>query len=123
VSDNDNTRRADRLQHEVLVAYRTVAGFMTDWAVNISKGGLFVNTRSPLEVGSEVKLILSLPDGNPTFDLLGRVSWVNPQSAAGEPGAAPGMGIEFLDVDTEKKARLEAFVKKLNESFFGQTKP
>ena len=111
---SDHPRRDDRLQHEILVAYRTVAGFMTDWAVNISKGGLFVNTRSPLEVGSEVKLILSLPDGNSSFDLIGRVSWVTPTSAG---GPAPGMGIEFLDVNPEKRARLEAFVEKLNASF------
>ena len=120
---SENDRQSDRLPHEILVAYRTVAGFMTDWAVNISKGGLFVNTRSPLDVGSEVKLILSLPDGNSSFDLLGRVSWVNPPGTSGGPGAAPGMGIEFLDVDAEKKARLEAFVQKLNASFSGQTKP
>jgi hypothetical protein len=49
----EEARRDSRLQHEILVAYRTVDGFMTDWAVNISKGGLFVNTRSPLEIGSE----------------------------------------------------------------------
>ena len=44
-------RRADRLQHELLVAYRTVDGFITDWAVNISRGGIFINTRNPLPVG------------------------------------------------------------------------
>ena len=32
-------RRADRLQHELLVAYRTVDGFITDWATNLSRGG------------------------------------------------------------------------------------
>ena len=55
-------RRADRLQHELLVAYRTVDGFITDWAVNISRGGIFINTRNPLPVGTTVRLIISLPD-------------------------------------------------------------
>ncbi len=105
----------------MLVAYRTVDGFMTDWAVNISKGGLFVNTRTPLDVGAEVKLILQLPDGNASFDLMGRVNWVNP--AGGEGNAAPGMGIEFLDVSAETRERLEAFVQKLNASFAGTPKP
>lgn len=114
---SDNARNDPRLHHEILVAYRTLDGFITDWAVNISKGGLFVNTRSPLDVGSEVKLIISLPDGKIPFDLLGRVTWVNPTTEGGAPGPAPGMGIEFLDVDSEKKARLEVFVKKLNETF------
>ena len=113
----DEARRDSRLQHEILVAYRTVDGFMTDWAVNISRGGLFVNTRSPLEIGSEIKLIISLPDGNFPFDLIGRVTWVNAPSDGRHPGPAPGMGIEFLDVDAEKRSRLETFVEKLNETF------
>lgn len=113
----EEARRDSRLQHEILVAYRTVDGFMTDWAVNISKGGLFVNTRTPLEIGSEVKLIVSLPDGEFPFDLIGRVTWVSATREGGHPGAAPGMGIEFLDVDSEKRSRLETFVKTLNESF------
>ncbi len=45
------TRKAERLQHELLVAYRTVDGFITDWAVNISRGGIFINTRNPLAAG------------------------------------------------------------------------
>ena len=44
-------RKSERLQHELLVAYRTVDGFITDWAVNISRGGIFINTRNPLAVG------------------------------------------------------------------------
>ena len=102
-----------RLQHEIMVAYRTVGGFITDWAVNISRGGLFVNTRSPLEVGAQVRLLLSLPDGNAPFDLEGRVTWSQPP----ESGQAPGMGIEFLDVDAKKQARIESFVEKLRADF------
>ncbi|MHB8877383.1 MAG: PilZ domain-containing protein, partial [Myxococcaceae bacterium] len=70
-------RRADRLQHELLVAYRTVDGFITDWAVNISRGGIFINTRNPLAVGTTVRLIISLPDTAFPFDLSGRVMRVN----------------------------------------------
>src|ERR1041385_8195996 len=97
------SRRADRLQHELLVAYRTVDGFITDWAVNISRGGIFINTRKPHPVGTVVRLILSLPDAAFPFDLTGRVIRVseydNPQNQV------PGMGIEFMDVDEEKRVR------------------
>ncbi len=103
-------RRADRLQHELLVAYRTVDGFITDFAVNISKGGMFINTRNPLSVGSIVKLIVSLPDAQFPFDLTGRV--IRTHVADGSDLIA-GMGIEFVDVDDEKKARLAKFVEKL----------
>lgn len=106
-------RRADRLQHELLVAYRTVDGFITDWAVNISRGGIFINTRKPLAVGTLVRLIVSLPDTAFPFDLTGRVARVsdfdNPDNQV------PGMGIEFVDVDDEKRSRIEKFVDKLRQ--------
>jgi hypothetical protein len=34
--DPSKQRQSDRLQHELLVAYRTVDNFVTDWATNIS---------------------------------------------------------------------------------------
>jgi uncharacterized protein (TIGR02266 family) len=104
-------RRAERLQHELLVAYRTVDGFITDWAVNISRGGIFINTRNPLSVGSVVRLIISLPDAAFPFDLTGRVIRVQPHDPQSDQMS--GMGIEFIDVDDEKRARLERFVDRL----------
>lgn len=107
------SRRADRLQHELLVAYRTVDGFITDWAVNISRGGIFINTRNPLAIGTTVRLIISLPDAAFPFDLTGRVIRVsefdNPSNQV------PGMGIEFVDVDEEKRSRIERFVERLRK--------
>ncbi|MGV3622973.1 MAG: TIGR02266 family protein [Archangium sp.] len=104
-------RKAERLQHELLVAYRTVDGFITDWAVNISRGGMFINTRNPLAVGSIVRLIVSLPDAAFPFDLTGRVIRVH----APDPDSdlIPGMGIEFVDVDEDKKGRIAQFVARL----------
>lgn len=106
-------RQADRLEHELLVAYKTVDGFITDWAVNISRGGIFINTRNPLAVGTTVRLIISLPDTAFPFDLSGRVTRVNhPHNPANH---VSGMGIEFLDVEDEKRERIERFVERLRK--------
>ena len=104
-------RNADRLEHELLVSYRTVDGFITDWATNIGKGGIFINTRHPLAVGTTVKLIISLPDQAFPFDLSGKVIRVNEYDNV--TNQAPGMGVEFVGVDDEKKARIEQFVSRL----------
>jgi len=113
VEKPDKARRANRLQHELLVAYRSMDGFITDWAVNISRGGMFINTRNPLAVGTTVRLIISLPDTAFPFDLTGRVTRVaefnNPSNQV------PGMGIEFVGVDDEKRARIERFVERLRK--------
>jgi uncharacterized protein (TIGR02266 family) len=112
--DNEKvTRKSERLQHELLVAYRTVDGFITDWAVNISRGGVFINTRNPLAVGSVVRLIVSLPDAAFPFDLTGRVIRVHPYDPEGDHVA--GMGLEFIDIDEDKRLRLERFVERLRK--------
>lgn len=105
------TRKAERLQHELLVAYRTVGSFITDFAVNISRGGIFINTREPASVGTIVRLIISLPDAAFPFDLTGRVIRMQPYDPQSDQMS--GMGIEFMDVDDEKRARLERFVDRL----------
>jgi uncharacterized protein (TIGR02266 family) len=106
-------RGATRLQHELPVAYKTLSGFITDWAVNISRGGLFINTPKPLPVGTPVRLIISLPGIAFPFDLTGRVAHVNALDP--RDTQVPGMGIEFVDVDDEKRAQLESFVDRLRE--------
>jgi uncharacterized protein (TIGR02266 family) len=93
------------------VAYRSVGSFLTDWATNISQGGLFINTRKPLPVGTVVKLIIQLPGAAFPFDMTGRVTRVCPREA----DAAPGMGIEFTELDGSKRERIEAFVEKLRK--------
>jgi type IV pilus assembly protein PilZ len=106
-------RMAPRLEYELPVAYRTVSGFVTDWAVNISRGGLFINTQKPLPVGTGVRLIISLPGTDFPFDLTGRVTRVN--ESHGTSNQVPGMAIEFVDVDDEKRSRIEAFVNRLRQ--------
>ncbi len=116
-----NQRRADRLHHELLVAYRTVDGFITDWAVNISKGGIFINTRKPLAVGTLVRLIISLPDAAFPFDLTGRVTRVHEYDNS--TNLVPGMGLEFVDVDEDKRIRIERFVDRLRKELPDSSPP
>lgn len=105
-------RQAPRLEHELLVAYKTVDGFITDWATNISRGGIFINTPNPLAVGTTVRLIISLPDAAFPFDLSGRVTRVN---EVNNPNQVPGMGIEFVGIDDEKRERIQRLVDRLRK--------
>ena len=110
-----NRRQAERLHHEIPVTYRSVGTFLSDWATDISQGGLFINTRKPLPVGTVVKLIVQLPGAAFPFDMTGRVTRV----AGWESHArmAPGMGVEFTDLDASKRERIDAFVEKLRKDF------
>ena len=108
--DPENRRRAARLQHELPVTYRTVGSFLSDWATDISQRGLFINTRNPLPVGTEVKLIIQIPGAAFPYDMVGRVARVVPLDAK---TGAPGMGVEFVDLDGAKREHIQAFVEQL----------
>jgi uncharacterized protein (TIGR02266 family) len=105
-----NKRRAARLQHEIPVAYRSVGSFLTDWATNISEGGLFINTRNPLPVGTAVKLLIQLP-GASSFQLDGRVTRVT--EFDNHANMVPGMGVEFTGVDDGRRREIEGIVERL----------
>jgi uncharacterized protein (TIGR02266 family) len=107
----DNQRRAVRLHHEIPVAYRSVGSFLTDWATNISRGGMFINTRKPLAVGTDVKILVQLPGTAFPYQLEGRVTRVTEYD--NHANMVPGMGIEFTDVDDAKRRDIETFVERL----------
>ena len=106
-----NKRKAARLHHEIPVAYRSVGGFLSDWATDISQGGLFINTRTPLPIGTGVKILLQLPGEQAPSALEGRVTRVTGFDNA--QNQVPGMGIEFTDVTAERREELERFVQRL----------
>jgi len=108
---NPIDHRAPRVEYELPVAYRSVAGFVTDWAVNLSKGGLYINTDKPLPVDTVVKLLVTLPGAHFPVELKGRVTRTNALGAA--PSQLPGMAVEFLDVDEDKRSRIGEFVERL----------
>ena len=104
----ENKRKTARLHHEIPVAYRTVGSFLSDWATNISQGGLFINTRNPLPVGTAVKILIQLPGASFPYQLSGRVTRVT--EFDNRANLVPGMGIEFTDIDDAKRRDIEAFV-------------
>jgi type IV pilus assembly protein PilZ len=112
-----NKRKAHRLHHEIPVAYRSVGSFLTDWATNISQGGLFINTRKPLPVGTSVKILVQLPGASFPFQLEGRVTRVT--EFDNHANMVPGMGVEFTDVDEAKRREIEKFVDRLSRELDG----
>src|SRR5512142_1495938 len=111
----DNKRVAARLHHELPVAYRSVGSFLSDWATNISQGGLFINTRKPLPVGTDVTIVIQLPGAAFPVQLGGRVTRVTEYD--NHANMVPGMGIQFVGVDEPKRREIEGFVERLRREF------
>lgn len=104
----------DELRHAVQlrVDYKRMNTFFADYAKNISKGGTFIRTSKPLDVGTEFVFVLSIPEQATQLELRGEVIWtvVGDQAADDRPA---GMGIRFRFEDDDERQALEHFVEAL----------
>jgi type IV pilus assembly protein PilZ len=105
-----NRRQHDRIDVSWDVDCETEDTFLYASIRNVSELGIFVMTREPLEVGTELTLRFSAPDAQSAFDLKGTVQWVNPVRALSD-NRNPGMGILFVDITPDDRERLVATVR------------
>lgn len=124
VSTTAERRGEDRAAITLKVDYKRLNTFFADYTKNISKGGTFIRTTEPLEVGTELVFVFTVPE--PKLDnalvrleLTGEVKWIVPQAAA-TPEKPAGMGIRFVFETEAAKERLEQFVGDLMRSSLGE---
>jgi type IV pilus assembly protein PilZ len=93
----DEKREQDRAAITLRVDYKRINTFFADYTKNISKGGTFIRTTKPLDVGTEFVFVLSFPGKENQLKLRGEVMWVTAEAEANDKaGKPPGMGIRFL---------------------------
>jgi len=97
---------------ELTVEYKRMNAFFADYTKNISRGGTFIRTDKPLEIGTEFVFKLTVPGLEQPLALKGRVQWiVTPPEATPEQEA--GMGIGFVYESEADRAKTAAIVEKL----------
>lgn len=99
-------RRAPRLPVRLEVFYgehEPFTGYTAGYSVNMSVGGLFLETRQPLQPGEKLELKFELVDGEPPVLCQGTVAWINCPENPAKENHPPGMGIEFLDLEQERQ--------------------
>jgi molecular chaperone DnaK len=94
----------------IRLAYGSMDELIERYAMNISRGGMFVRTRDPQPPGTEVLLDVSLESGDQVIHGRGVVRWTSPPSAPGEPRHDPGMGIRFTALSRESRALVDLIV-------------
>lgn len=106
--------RRTALRHKIAlrVDYKRMNTFFADYAKNISKGGTFIRTSKPLDVGTEFVFVLSIPGQADQLRLKGTVMWTVDEGRATEERPA-GMGIRFNFSNDDERKQLEQFVAKL----------
>jgi type IV pilus assembly protein PilZ len=98
-----------RKEVELEIVYSSLDTFFYDYAVNISRGGMFIKTDNALHVGSKVNLRFSLPGSDRIIETSGRVKHtVSGKSRTDEPH---GMGIEFEGLGDDDRKLIESLWK------------
>lgn len=87
-------RRAhQRYAVHLLIEYAAKDSFRSDYMADISGGGLFIQTLTPLPVGTEIEFKIAVPSIPKLIEARGIVVRISEQKTNDEP---PGMGIKFI---------------------------
>jgi type IV pilus assembly protein PilZ len=118
-SDPADRRESPRHAITLRVDYKRMNTFFADYAKNISKGGTFIRTSKPLDIGTEFVFVLSIPEQTEQLELRGEVMWTVDESRADEQRPA-GMGIRFKFIHDSERQELEQFVARLMSEKLGR---
>ncbi|MBI3610748.1 MAG: TIGR02266 family protein [Nitrospirae bacterium] len=102
-------RNYPRVPLAIRIQYRDpLKGVKEGFTAVMGGGGLFVDTLSPLPVGTAVSLEFSLPGQGDSVKVDGQVAWVRPDF---DPkGFSPGMGIQFKTINDADREKVVQFV-------------
>ncbi len=108
----DERRRHPRVKLNMLVQFRlqSYEHFLTDYASDLSSGGMFLRTREPKPEGTLLYFQFTTRDGGALIEGLGRV--VRVVAKDGGEDAPAGMGIEFVNVEEPSLTRIRDIVGK-----------
>lgn len=99
-------REHQRVPYAVEVHFRSASAFLIAYSVNLSRGGLFLETQHDLPIGTPLELSFSVP-GAGSVALGGHIAWRRgPESADGPAG----LGVGFDDITEQVSAVIDRLV-------------
>lgn len=94
---------------KVNLEFERFSGFISEYASNISEGGMFIKTNSPQPVGSVFSFEFRLRDAVKLIQGWGEVAWIREAKDA-VAGKDAGMGVKFMDLDQESRNLIRRIV-------------
>ena len=111
-----NTNTTDENDDPVVLKIRFKSASLKDFirkhAIDVSQGGIFIRTKSPLEVGTPLKFEFLLREEEPLIDGEATVVWTRDE--ASKEDADPGMGLRFDRLPGASKNVLEKILREKN---------
>jgi uncharacterized protein (TIGR02266 family) len=90
----------------IRLRYPDVETFIERYSSNVSRGGMFIQSRAPQPVGTVLRFQMTLQNGTLLLKGEGYVIWVKEYDAA-HPASVHGMGVRFTSLDDASEALLE----------------
>src|SRR5512139_1831145 len=107
-----DTRKDKRAPVSLKVRFKsaTLDEFVEHYSIDISRGGLFIKSKSPMAIGTLLKFEFQLKDEASLIHGVGRVVWTREAAQASEHAPA-GMGIKFIKMDPESRQFVQNIVE------------
>jgi len=113
-SARDERRSHPRFDEPLRASLGTPSALGVSRALDVGRGGAFLEHAAPPAIGEPLAFRLHLPDG-PPLRVQSRVVHVVDPARAAALGFAPGAGVAFDDLGPAEIARLEAYLARLSE--------
>lgn len=107
----NETRRDIRVPVRLRVQWKSIEEFAVDFAKDISKGGLFLETEQELLPGSPVLISVEIPDTNTVLELGARVIHRRSPEEAQQRNLPSGLGLQFVGISPEIIEQIETFIQ------------
>ncbi|GAB6081342.1 response regulator [Desulfuromonas carbonis] len=105
-------RMAPRVDARLRVRFGTSPDDLLEhFTINISSGGLFLETTRPFAENAPLYLEFGLPGLDEPFRCRARVAWVNAAAEPCKPQLPAGVGVQFLDLPLEKMQQIREFIQ------------
>ncbi len=117
VSHFDENRRERRFEMILRVTFETPEEVYQEYTNNISLGGMFIATRNPPQLNTDVDVQLFLGDILELIQVRSRVVHVVSDEMAESTGMNPGIGIQFIKFHGDDETRFQKYIDELKSRF------
>jgi uncharacterized protein (TIGR02266 family) len=84
---------------------------LSDYSVNLSTGGVFIETGELLPVDTPLIIEFILPEDDSSIKCAGRVAWTNHPESIKNPSLPAGMGLQFLNMSLDDMDAIRKYIK------------
>jgi uncharacterized protein (TIGR02266 family) len=95
----------------IQLRYPDEATFVQRFAPNVTRGGIFLASRSPHPSGTVITFEVAIMQGPPLLAGTGKVTWVR-DFDPNEPHRAHGMGVQFLQIAPNCQSMLNRLLER-----------